>query len=212
MAENPFNRKTPELGPLLDEGYTPMLRNLGASYQSRLVLDLLNARGAQAGPVRGVHQQPQAGQFRRGLRPHGPRTGDRPGRSPTARAACSSTSGPALPRGRCGFNQAPRSRRPGGARLPDRSHRGARSLAERGDAHEGRSAHRRPARPGFRYDAADGSHRGIARRAAGRSVAAGIAAQRRPAAGGNADVPAGAAPSPCARAASTNSKSATPAR
>jgi hypothetical protein len=42
MADNPSNRKTPELGPLLDETYTPMLRNLGASYQSRLVLDLLN--------------------------------------------------------------------------------------------------------------------------------------------------------------------------
>lgn len=43
MAENPFNRKTPELGPMLDEGDTPTLRNLGASYQTRLVLDLLNA-------------------------------------------------------------------------------------------------------------------------------------------------------------------------
>ena len=44
MKENPFNRKTPELGPMLDEGDTPTLRNLGASYQTRLVLDLLNAQ------------------------------------------------------------------------------------------------------------------------------------------------------------------------
>ena len=43
MAENPFNRKTPEIGALLDEQFASTLRNIGTSYQTRLVDDLLNA-------------------------------------------------------------------------------------------------------------------------------------------------------------------------
>ena len=41
MGGNPTNRKAPEMGPLLDELWSPVLRNLGASYQSRLTLDLI---------------------------------------------------------------------------------------------------------------------------------------------------------------------------
>lgn len=41
MANNPSNRKAPEMAPLLDEQWSPVLRNLGTSYQVRLTLDLL---------------------------------------------------------------------------------------------------------------------------------------------------------------------------
>ena len=43
IAENPGNRKAPEIAPLLDEKWSPVLRNLGTSYQVRLTLDLLGA-------------------------------------------------------------------------------------------------------------------------------------------------------------------------
>ena len=41
IAANPANRKAPEMAPVLDELWGPVLRNLGASYQVRLTLDLL---------------------------------------------------------------------------------------------------------------------------------------------------------------------------
>ncbi len=43
IAANPGNRKAPEIAPLLDEKWSPVLRNLGTSYQVRLTLDLLGA-------------------------------------------------------------------------------------------------------------------------------------------------------------------------
>jgi len=43
LPANPTNRKAPEMGALLDEQWSPVLRNLGASYDSRLALDLLDA-------------------------------------------------------------------------------------------------------------------------------------------------------------------------
>src|SRR5689334_22094563 len=42
---NPANKKAPELAALLDEQWTPVLRNLGASYQTRLVWDLIGGPG-----------------------------------------------------------------------------------------------------------------------------------------------------------------------
>ena len=39
--QSPANQPAPEIAPLLDEQWTPTLRNLAASYQTRLVLDLL---------------------------------------------------------------------------------------------------------------------------------------------------------------------------
>jgi hypothetical protein len=41
IAANPANRKAPEMAPVLDEQWSPVLRSLGASYQVRLTLDLL---------------------------------------------------------------------------------------------------------------------------------------------------------------------------
>jgi hypothetical protein len=49
MAENTFNRKTPEIGAVLDDDYASMLRNLCTSYQTRLVNDLLNTSAHQPG-------------------------------------------------------------------------------------------------------------------------------------------------------------------
>jgi hypothetical protein len=63
MAENPFNRKTPEVGALLDEAYTPMLRNLGASYQSRLALDLLNGPARKPDLFAALVSSPKLGSF-----------------------------------------------------------------------------------------------------------------------------------------------------
>jgi hypothetical protein len=41
LKDNPANKRTPDIGALLDEQWSPALRNLGASYQARLTLDLL---------------------------------------------------------------------------------------------------------------------------------------------------------------------------
>ena len=52
MANNPANRKAPEMAPVLDEQWTPVLRNLGTSYQVRLTLDLMAKAGAREQSVR----------------------------------------------------------------------------------------------------------------------------------------------------------------
>ena len=49
--QSPANQPAPEIAPLLDEQWTPTLRNLGASYQTRLVLDLLGGPGHPPGLV-----------------------------------------------------------------------------------------------------------------------------------------------------------------
>jgi hypothetical protein len=41
LPGNPANKRTADIGALLDETWSPTLRNLGASYQARLTLDLL---------------------------------------------------------------------------------------------------------------------------------------------------------------------------
>jgi Peptidase family M1 domain len=56
IAANPANRKAPEMAPVLDELWSPVLRSLGTSYQVRLTLDLL------AGPAHANHLF--AGMFR----------------------------------------------------------------------------------------------------------------------------------------------------
>jgi hypothetical protein len=49
LPNNPANKKAPEMGALLDDEWTPVLRNLGASYQTRLVLDLMGGPGHRPG-------------------------------------------------------------------------------------------------------------------------------------------------------------------
>ena len=49
LAVNSSNRKSPEAAPLLEERWTPVLRNLGGSYQTRLTLDLMGGAARPAG-------------------------------------------------------------------------------------------------------------------------------------------------------------------
>ena len=60
---NSANRRTPEIGAILDEDWTPVLRNLGASYQTRLTLDLLNGRGGPSGLFAAMIRSPKLGNF-----------------------------------------------------------------------------------------------------------------------------------------------------
>ena len=63
LPSNPANRRTPEIGALLDEQFTPVLRNLSASYQTRLVLDLLNRTTGRQGLFASVLDSPNLGAF-----------------------------------------------------------------------------------------------------------------------------------------------------
>jgi hypothetical protein len=63
MAENPANRKTPEIGALLDEAYTPMLRELCASYQARVVFDLVNQTARKPNLFAAFVSSPKLGGF-----------------------------------------------------------------------------------------------------------------------------------------------------
>jgi len=63
LPSNPANRRTPEIGALLDEQFTPMLRSLSASYQTRLVLDLLNRTAGSQGVFASVLDSPTLGAF-----------------------------------------------------------------------------------------------------------------------------------------------------
>jgi hypothetical protein len=49
FPKSPANRKTPELAPLMDEQWTPVLRNIGESFQTRLTLDLLGGTARRPG-------------------------------------------------------------------------------------------------------------------------------------------------------------------
>jgi hypothetical protein len=63
LPENPANKKVPELGVLLDEHWTSALRNLGASYQTRLTLDLLGWPGSRPGLLAAFFQGIKLGNF-----------------------------------------------------------------------------------------------------------------------------------------------------
>src|SRR5262249_26484121 len=45
LPSNPANKKAPEIGAVLDQEWTPVLRNLGSSYQTRLTLELFGGPG-----------------------------------------------------------------------------------------------------------------------------------------------------------------------
>jgi len=63
FPSNPTNRRTPEIGALLDEQFTPMLRNMSASYQTRLVLDLVNRVSGSQGIFASVLDSAKLGTF-----------------------------------------------------------------------------------------------------------------------------------------------------
>jgi hypothetical protein len=63
LPDNPANKKVPELGVLLDEQWTSALRNLGASYQTRLTLDLLGWPASRPGLLTAFFQGIKLGNF-----------------------------------------------------------------------------------------------------------------------------------------------------
>jgi hypothetical protein len=63
MPANPANRPTPELGAALTEQWNSVLRNVSASYQTRLTLDLLGSPGFARGLLVGVFSGAKLGNF-----------------------------------------------------------------------------------------------------------------------------------------------------
>lgn len=63
FANNPANKKTPEMGAALDDEWTPVLRNIGVGYATRLTLDLLNPPGNRPGLFAGLYSSPRLGNF-----------------------------------------------------------------------------------------------------------------------------------------------------
>ncbi|MGA2589663.1 MAG: M1 family aminopeptidase [Bryobacteraceae bacterium] len=49
IGKSPYNRKSPEMGALIGEKWTPVLRNIAGSFQTRLVFDLLSGESARNG-------------------------------------------------------------------------------------------------------------------------------------------------------------------
>jgi hypothetical protein len=63
LPANPTNKKTPDVGALLDEQWTPVLRNLGASFQARLTLDLLGGPSRRTGLFAALVSSGKLGNF-----------------------------------------------------------------------------------------------------------------------------------------------------
>ena len=63
LPSNPANKKAPELGPLLDEAWTSVLRSLGSSYQTRLTLDLMGGPGRSRGLFVALISSPKLGNY-----------------------------------------------------------------------------------------------------------------------------------------------------
>ena len=63
MANNPANRKAPEMAPVLDEQWSPVLRNLGTSYEVRLTLDLLGGPARAGRLFAGMFRSARLGNF-----------------------------------------------------------------------------------------------------------------------------------------------------
>ena len=63
LPENPANKKTPDIGALLDEQWSPVLRNLAASFEVRLTLDLLGAPARRGGLFAALFSGNKLGNF-----------------------------------------------------------------------------------------------------------------------------------------------------
>jgi hypothetical protein len=63
IGDNPANKRTPELGAILDQEWSPALRNLGSSYQTRLTLDLIGGPGHPRGLFSAMLRSPKLGNF-----------------------------------------------------------------------------------------------------------------------------------------------------
>jgi len=63
IPNNPTNKKSAEMGALLESQWTPVLRNIIGSYDSRLALDLMNLPARQPGLFLAVVQSPELGNY-----------------------------------------------------------------------------------------------------------------------------------------------------
>src|SRR5580692_8736334 len=63
IAQNSTNKKMPEIGALMDEQWTPVLRNLMESYQTRLVLDLMGGSARPPDLLTAVFDSPKLGTY-----------------------------------------------------------------------------------------------------------------------------------------------------
>lgn len=72
MPASQANRADPELGAVMAEGFNSVLRNLGASYQTRLTLDLLGSPGFPPGLLVAVFNSVKSGNFDVLYDPRGP--------------------------------------------------------------------------------------------------------------------------------------------
>jgi hypothetical protein len=63
LPSNPANKKVPEMGAILDQEWTPILRNLGASYQTRLTLELLGGPARRGNMFAAMISSPKLGNF-----------------------------------------------------------------------------------------------------------------------------------------------------
>lgn len=63
MSTNPANRKSAEMGLLMESQWTPTLRNISASYDTRLALDLINLPARQPGMFLAVVQSAKLGNY-----------------------------------------------------------------------------------------------------------------------------------------------------
>ena len=72
IPNNPTNRKAPEMGALLDEAWSPLLRSIGETNATRLTLDLLDAPGRKADLLTAVFRNGRLGTFDIFFDPDGP--------------------------------------------------------------------------------------------------------------------------------------------
>lgn len=63
LPNNPSNRKAPEMGALLDEQWTPVLRNIGGSNDTRLTLDLLDGAALKPDLLTAIFRTSKLGNF-----------------------------------------------------------------------------------------------------------------------------------------------------
>lgn len=63
IPNNPTNRKSAEMGALMESQYTPTLRNLSAGFDTRFALDLMNLPARQPGLFVGVVQSAKLGLY-----------------------------------------------------------------------------------------------------------------------------------------------------
>ncbi len=72
VSQSSASKKTPELGPLLDEQYGAALRDIAAGYQTRIAFDLLGRPAGHTGFFAGIFDAPKLGDFEASYDPDNP--------------------------------------------------------------------------------------------------------------------------------------------